>query len=83
MPLYMDFQHRIDGRTAEAVAHAHEADLNTQQKCGAKYLRYWFDEGTDTDFCPVETPSKAAAIAVHREAHGLGADEIVEVKEDI
>jgi hypothetical protein len=32
-------------------------------------------------FCLVEAPSKEAAIAVHREAHGMTADEIFEVKE--
>ena len=81
MPLYMDIHHNVDGLTADAVAHAHEADLKVQQKYGAKYLRYWFDEGTGTVFCLVEAPNKDAAMAVHREAHGLVADEIVEVKE--
>jgi len=32
-------------------------------------------------FCLVDAPSKEAAAAVHREAHGLLADEIIEVKE--
>ena len=32
-------------------------------------------------FCLVEAPSREAAATVHREAHGLVADEIVEVKE--
>ena len=32
-------------------------------------------------FCLCEAPSAEAAEAVHREAHGLVADEIVEVKE--
>jgi hypothetical protein len=32
-------------------------------------------------FCLIEAPSEEAAEAVHREAHGLMADEIVEVKE--
>lgn len=40
-----------------------------------------FDEGTGKVFCLVEAPNKEAAIAVHREAHGLVADEITEVKE--
>ena len=65
----------------EAVSHAHAADLNTQGKYGVKYLRYWFDEGSGKVFCLIEAPNKEAAIAVHREAHGLLADEIVEVKE--
>jgi hypothetical protein len=45
------------------------------------YIRYWYDEGTGKVFCLVEAPSKEAAEAVHREAHGLVADEIIEVKE--
>lgn len=81
MPLYMDIHHHVDGLTADAVAHAHEADIKTQEKYQVKYLRYWFDEATGKVFCLVEAPDKEAAIAVHREAHGLVADEIVEVKE--
>ena len=83
MPLYMDIHHHVDGLTAEAVAHAHEADLETQEKYGVKYLRYWFDESTGKVFCLVEAPSADAANTVHREAHGLVADEIVEVKEGL
>ncbi|MCC6801671.1 MAG: DUF4242 domain-containing protein [Anaerolineae bacterium] len=32
-------------------------------------------------FCLIEAPNKAAAEAVHREAHELLADEIIEVSE--
>lgn len=81
MPLFMDIHHHVEGLTADAVAHAHEADLKTQEKYGVKYLRYWFDENTGKVFCLVEAPDKEAAIAVHREAHGLVADEIIEVTE--
>jgi hypothetical protein len=81
MPLYMDVHHHIEGLTADAVAGAHDADLKTQEKYGVKYLRYWFDEQSGKVFCLVEAPSKEAANAVHREAHGLVADELIEVKE--
>jgi peptidyl-tRNA hydrolase len=81
MPLFMDTHDHIEGLTADAVAHAHQADLQTQAKYGVRYLRYWFDESTGKVFCLVEAPSKEAAIAVHREAHGLVADHIVEVQE--
>jgi hypothetical protein len=81
MPLFMDIHHHVEGLTADAVAHAHEADLATQEKYGVKYLRYWFDEATGKVFCLVEAPTRDAAVAVHREAHGLLADEIIEVKE--
>jgi hypothetical protein len=81
MPLYLDIHHHIEGLTADAVAHAHQADLKTQEKYGVKYLRYWFDEKSGKVFCLIEAPNKEAANAVHREAHGLVADELIEVKE--
>ena len=81
MPLFMDVHQHVEGLTADAVAQAHEADLKVQEKYGVKYLRYWFDEGTGKVFCLVEAPSKEAANAVHREAHGLVADELIEVQE--
>ncbi len=81
MPLYLDIHQHVDGLTADAVAGAHARDLETQVKHGVKYLKYWFDVGTGKVFCLVEAPSKEAATAVHREAHGLVADEIIEVEE--
>lgn len=83
MPLYMDCHHHVEGLTADAVAGAHARDLEIQDRYGVKYHRYWFDEATGKVFCLVEAPSKEAAIAVHREAHGLVADELTEVKEGI
>jgi hypothetical protein len=80
MPLYMDI-HKIDGLTADAIKAAHAKDLQVQDKYGVKYLKYWFDESTGRAFCMVEAPNKEAAMKVHREAHGLVADELVEVKE--
>jgi hypothetical protein len=77
----MDIHAHVEGLTSDAVAQARAADVMTQEKYGVKYLRYWFDEQTGKVFCLVEAPDKEAASAVHREAHGLVADEIVEVKE--
>jgi Protein of unknown function (DUF4242) len=81
MPLYMDVHDKVDGLTAEAVAGAHKMDLAVQEKHEVNYLRYWFNEETGRVYCLVEAPSKDAANAVHREAHGLLADEITEVRE--
>ena len=81
MPLFMDVHNHVEGLTADAVAHAHQADLKTQAKYGVKYLRYWFDEASGKVFCLVEAPDKEAAIAVHRDGHGLVADQIFEVTE--
>jgi Nickel responsive protein SCO4226-like len=83
MPLYMDIHHKIEGLTSDAVTQAHEADVQTQEKYGVKYLKYWFDEGSGKVFCLVEAPNKEAAATVHREAHGLEADEIIEVQEGV
>ena len=81
MPLYMDV-HNIDGGVAEEdVAKAHMADLETQAKYGVEYKRYWVDKAAGKIFCLVEAPDAEAANTVHREAHGLVADEIYEVSE--
>jgi hypothetical protein len=81
MPLYLDVHHKIPDLSGDAAADAHKKDLKVQHKYGVNYLRYWYDEGTGKVFCLVEAPSKEAAAAVHREAHGLVADEIIEVRE--
>lgn len=81
MPLFMDTHRDVEGLTAEAVAEAHKKDLETQEKHGVKYHKYWFNEEQGLVHCLVEAPSKEAAEAVHREASGLVADEIVEVQE--
>jgi hypothetical protein len=81
MPLYIDVHH-VDGEVAvDDVAKAHEADLQVQGKHSVRYLRYWVSEPDSKIFCLVDAPSTDAAAAVHREAHGLVADEIFEVSE--
>jgi hypothetical protein len=81
MPLYLDTHHKVPGLTAEAIARAHAADVAVQEKHGVRFLRYWYDEATGKVFCLAEAPDPEATIAVHREAHGLLADEVVEVRE--
>jgi hypothetical protein len=81
MTLFMD-AHTLEGGVAVAdVAAAHQADLETQAKYGVKYLRYWVDEAAGKIFCLVEAPDAETANTVHREAHGLVADEIYVVTE--
>jgi hypothetical protein len=81
MPLFMDIHNHIPGLTEDAVAGAHQKDLETQGKHNVQYLQYWFNEKTGQVVCLIEAPDKESAIAVHREAHGLVADQIFEVKE--
>ena len=81
MPLYMDVHKNVAGLTAEAAAEAHQKDLEVQDKYGVKYLHYWLNETEGAVFCLCEAPNKEAAEAVHREAHGGVADEIIQVTE--
>jgi hypothetical protein len=67
--------------TADEVAKAHAADLATQDEFDVRYERYWVDEAQGRIFCLIEAPSAETAADVHRKAHGLVADEIVQVVE--
>jgi len=80
--LFLDAHHLGAGKvTAADVAAAHQKDLAVEGKHGVRYLNYWFDGDTGTVVCLSEAPSAAAALAVHREAHGLMPVTIDEVKE--
>jgi Protein of unknown function (DUF4242) len=81
MPLFMDAHTVLGGVSAEDVAKAHQADLATQARYGVSYERYWVDETAGKIFCLVEAPDADTANTVHREAHGLVADEIYTVSE--
>jgi len=81
MPPYMDVHTIEGGVNADDVAKAHIADLQTQGKHEVRYLRYWVNEPHGKVFCLVEAPSAAAAEDVHREAHGLVAEDIFQVQE--
>ena len=81
MPLFMDVHEFADGVAIDDVAKAHLADLQTQPGHDVNYLRYWVDERAGRVFCLVEAPSADAAAEVHRQAHGLVADQIYQVQE--
>ena len=78
MPLFIDVHEQLPaGIRADAVAAAHRADLEVRQRHRVRYLQSWIGKL----FCLVEAPSAKAAVAIHREAHGLLADRIYEVRE--
>ena len=79
MPLFMDM-HDLPGVTAEDVAQAHKADQKAQDRLGVKYVKYWFNQDTGKVFCLAHAPSMEAAIQVHKDAHGLVANGIIEVQ---
>jgi len=81
MPLFLDVHTIEGGVTVDAVAGAHSADLAKQGEYDVNYLRYWVDEEAGKIFCLVDAPDADAACTVHREAHGLVAQEIYSVSE--
>ena len=83
MPLYLDI-HDLHGPVhPEDLAKAHAADVEVQQKYGVNYLKYWVNESRGKVFCLVEAPNPEAANHVHRDAHGLTAEKIIEVDPEI
>jgi class 3 adenylate cyclase len=82
MPMYMDI-HEVPGVTAEAVATAHLADLETQEKYGVVYHKYWLNESQGKVFCLCTAPNPEAAMVVHRKAHGLVPQKIIEVAPEV
>ena len=81
MPLFMD-RHEVPGVTAEQVAQAHLADLETGAKFGVQFLAYWFDADQGEAFCLAKAPASASLTAVHQATHGLIPNEIISVSED-
>lgn len=83
MPLYMDIHDLPDGTTKEDVAKAHARDMETQRKYGVEYTKYWVNEKAGKVFCLCHAPNAEAAECVHREAHGMLAEKIIEIQPEV
>jgi class 3 adenylate cyclase len=83
MPLYMDIHNLDDGTTPEDIAKAHAKDMEVQEKYGVKYSKYWVNESGKKVFCLAHAPNAEAAEQVHREAHGMMPEKIIEVEPDV
>ena len=83
MPSYMDIHEIPGGVTAEDVAKAHAHDVEVQGKYGVSYHKYWVNEKAGKIFCLCHAPNAEAASQVHREAHGLVAEKIIQVEPDV
>lgn len=81
MPTFMDVHTLDEGVSADDVVEAHKADLEKQTAYEVNYKRYWVNKEGTKIFCLVDAPDADTAAKVHREAHGLVADEIYEVTE--
>jgi hypothetical protein len=75
MSLFLDVHSLDDSVTLNDVTQGHDADLRTQWPNGVNYLRYWMDEAASKIIGLVDAPSANAAADVHRETHGLVAQE--------
>ncbi|HEY2045300.1 MAG TPA: nickel-binding protein [Candidatus Udaeobacter sp.] len=83
MPLYMDIHNLPEGTTPEDVAKAHAKDMEIQRKYGVEYHKYWVNDTGSKVFCLAHAPNAEAAECVHREAHGMMAEKIIEVSPDV
>ena len=83
MPLYMDIHNLPEGTTPEDIAKAHAKDMETQRKYGVEYTKYWLNEKAGKVFCLCHAPNAEAAECVHREAHGMQAEKIIEIEPEL
>ncbi len=78
MAEYMDVHTSMVGVTPEALASAHQADLDIQDEEGVNFKQAWADPKTGHVFCLSEAPSEDAVRRIHERA-GHPADEIHEI----
>src|SRR5205823_3123052 len=83
MPLYMDMHDRPGGVSTEDVVKAHAQDVKIEDKYGVHYHKYWVNEKAGKIFCLCHAPDAEAAVEVHRQAHGMVADKIIEIQPEL
>jgi len=79
----MDIHNLPEGTTAEDVGKAHAKDMKTQRKYGVEYSKYWVNEKAGKVFCLCHAPNAEAAECVHREAHGMLAEKLIEIQPEV
>lgn len=78
MAKFMDVHTGMTGVTSDALAAAHQADLDIQADEGVTFHQAWADPETGHVFCLSEGPSAEAVRRIHERA-GHPADEIHEI----
>jgi len=79
----MDIHEVPGGVSAEDVAKAHAEDVKVEDKYGVHYHKYWVNEKAGKIFCLCHAPDAEAAVEVHRQAHGMVADKIIEIQPEL
>jgi len=78
--LFVDVHQLEPGKVPlEAVAQAHQKDLQTQGKYGVNIQKYWVDQTAGKVYCLAEASDSASLYNTHKEAHGLVPQSIREV----
>jgi AraC-like DNA-binding protein len=79
----MDF-HKIDSDavTEDDMYKAHLRDIAVQNKHGLIYKKYYLNLPSKTAFCLMESPDKESCVESHKEAHGIGACNVIEVSRE-
>ena len=76
MALFMDV-HNVEGGGRRPTSPAlMRPTWPPRERTDVNYMRYWVDQKAEKIFCLVHAPDAEAANTVHRQAHGLVADEI-------
>jgi AraC-like DNA-binding protein len=75
--------HMVPGVGAIDVAEAHLKDMQIQQAYHCKCMTYWVDEARGVVFCLIDAPDKSTVEEMHRKAHGLIPNKIIDVKNEV
>jgi len=65
---FMDVHDGMEGITSEALAAAHQADLDIQADEGVNFKQAWADPASGKVFCLSEAPSADAVKRIHERA---------------
>jgi hypothetical protein len=78
MPEFMDIHEGMHGVTPDALAAAHQADLDIQAEEGVNFKHAWADPDSGKVFCLSEAPDADAVKRIHERA-GHPTDQVFEV----
>jgi AraC-like DNA-binding protein len=82
MPIFMDL-HNVPGVTPKEVAEAHGHDVKIQDEFSCRTMTYWMDVDKGCVFCLIEAPDKESVKEMHKKAHGLIPNDIIEVDSNV
>ena len=83
MPLYMDIHNLPEGTTPEDVAKAHARIWKSSGNTASNITSTGSMRAGNKVFCLAHAPNAEAAECVHREAHGMMAEKIIEVEPEV